>query len=169
MERAVIFSSVNTSARKGESMTVLEDLRAMEQRVTARIEELRPALEEYRELEAAARRLGLDVSAATKSPSARRGGRATKTAKPASRSAAKSPTRTKSRTRRVASARTKSASSRRVQRRDQVLELIKDRPGISVPDIGKELGVDPTGLYRVVRQLQTEGAVKKEGMTLQVA
>jgi DNA-binding Lrp family transcriptional regulator len=37
-----------------------------------------------------------------------------------------------------------------------------------VPELGKELGVDPTGLYRVVRQLQTDGVIEKKGMALRV-
>jgi hypothetical protein len=135
--------------QKGAAMTVLEDLEAIEHRVTARIDELRPMLEEYRELEAAARRLGIDVDAI----------------KPASRSSS----RRRTRRRRAKPARRGARSSGRVQRRDQVLALINERPGISVPDIGKELGVDPTGLYRVVRQLQKEGAIRKEGLALQPA
>ena len=129
-------------------MTVLEDLKAIEQRVTARIDELRPLLEEYRELESAARRLGIDVDAI----------------EPARRSSSG-----RTRRRRAKPARRRARSSGRVQRRDQVLALINERPGISVPDIGKELGVDPTGLYRVVRQLQKEGAIRKEGPALQPA
>jgi hypothetical protein len=134
--------------RKAHQLTVLEDLEAIEQRLTARIRELRPMLEEYRELEAAARRLGIDVDAI----------------KPASRSSSRT-----TRRRRAKPARTRSRSTGRVQRRDQVLALINERPGISVSGIGRELGVDPTGLYRVVRQLQEEGAVKKDGLALQPA
>jgi hypothetical protein len=75
-------------------MTVLDDLKTIEQRLTARLAELRPALEEYRELEAAARRLGLDVEAAAKTPG-----------RPARRRAA--------RTGKAAPARAKAASSSR--------------------------------------------------------
>lgn len=146
-------------------MTVLDDLKAVEQRLTARLDELRPALEEYRELEAAARRLGIDVdpAASTARRSAAKPSTSTRPRRSATRRAA--PTRAK----RTAPTRAKGASSRPGQRRDQVLALIVARPGISVPDIGKELGVDPTGLYRVVRQLEAQGAVKKEGMALHVA
>jgi hypothetical protein len=127
-------------------MTVLEDLKTLEHRLTARLKELRPALEEYRELEAAARRLGIDVDSIAESKPAR--SRRRRAAKPASRSRRRGP---------------------RVQRRDQVLALINERPGITVPEIGKELGVDPTGLYRIVRQLEADKAIKKEGMALRPA
>ena len=55
------------------------------------------------------------------------------------------------------------------ERRARVLALIEQRPGISVPDISKELGVDPPPLYRVVRKLQSDGVVKKEGRALRLA
>jgi DNA-binding MarR family transcriptional regulator len=43
---------------------------------------------------------------------------------------------------------------------------VQKRPGVTVPDIAKEIGVDPTGLYRVVRQLEEDGLVSKSGMQL---
>jgi hypothetical protein len=147
------------------SLTVLDDLKAVEQRLTARLEELRPALEEYRELEAAARRLGIDVDPAA-GTATRSAAKPSSTRKPRMSGARRAaPTRAKRR----APARTKRAPRRAVQRRDQVLALIEARPGITVPDIGRELGVDPTGLYRVVRQLEAQGAIKKEGMALRLA
>ena len=123
-------------------MSVLEDLKSMEQRVMRRLGELRPLVEEYQELEKVARRLGLDTTQpARRKPSKgrRAGGR------------------------RLA---TRRSTGGRVQRRDQVLALVNERPGITVPEIAKELKVDPTGLYRVVRQLQGDGAIEKEGTAL---
>lgn len=55
------------------------------------------------------------------------------------------------------------------KRRDQVLELVRERPGITVPEIGQALNVDPTGLYRVVRQLESDGVVTKRAKELHPA
>jgi hypothetical protein len=131
-------------------MSVLEDLKGIEQRLMARMDELRPALEEYRQLEEAARRLGLDAADRVR-PAA-----------PRPRSAAKrsAPSTPGPRRRRPASG---------VSRRDQVLAIVTQRPGATVPEIGKELKVDPTGLYRVVRGLEKEGLILKEGTALRPA
>ena len=49
-------------------------------------------------------------------------------------------------------------------RADQVLKVIRENPGISVSEIGDRLGMKQKNyLYRVVGNLQGEGAVKKEG------
>jgi DNA-binding MarR family transcriptional regulator len=47
-----------------------------------------------------------------------------------------------------------------------VLGLIRERPGITVSEIAKETGVDAPSLYRVVRRLQAEGTINKEGREL---
>jgi DNA-binding MarR family transcriptional regulator len=68
------------------------------------------------------------------------------------------------------SPRTERAGSSRSSRRQQdVLRLVKQRPGISVSEIAKELGVDATGLYRPVHKLEQDGAIIKRGVTLQPA
>ena len=43
---------------------------------------------------------------------------------------------------------------------------MRQRPGISIKQIGDELGIDPTGLYRSVRELQQQGAITKQGPRL---
>ena len=49
-------------------------------------------------------------------------------------------------------------------RADQVLGVIRENPGISVSEIGDRLGMKQKNyLYRVVGNLQSEGAVKKDG------
>ncbi|MDQ3933478.1 MAG: winged helix-turn-helix transcriptional regulator, partial [Actinomycetota bacterium] len=53
---------------------------------------------------------------------------------------------------------------RGVNRADQVLKVIRENPGISVSEIGDKLGMEQKNyLYRVVGNLQGEGAVKKDG------
>src|SRR4051812_50197691 len=101
--------------------------------------ELRPLVDEYRELEQVAQRLGVTPSAAdTPSP----------------------PRRTRRRRARTRTAAPASAGGRARTngRRDQLLEMVKARPGITVREIGSELGVDPTSLYRIGHPLQAERA-----------
>jgi hypothetical protein len=49
------------------------------------------------------------------------------------------------------------------QRREQVLRRVHAQPGVTVRELGLAMGVDPTSLYRPVRQLEAEGAIRKEG------
>jgi hypothetical protein len=52
-------------------------------------------------------------------------------------------------------------------RREQLLALVVDQPGITVAQAGKQFGInDATGLYRVARRLQDEGLVRKRGAEL---
>jgi DNA-binding MarR family transcriptional regulator len=44
--------------------------------------------------------------------------------------------------------------------------MVKARPGITVREVGSELGVDPTSLYRIVHRLEKEGALQKSGREL---
>jgi transcriptional regulator with GAF, ATPase, and Fis domain len=147
-------------------MSVLDQFRDAEQRVAQRLKELEPAVAEYRELEAVAQRLGLNGT--TAEPSARPA-RRTGTAR-ASRARAKRATGDGQ------SASTGQRGPRRSrrgaapgQREEQLLALVRERPGITVADAGKALGVDPTGLYRVVRRLEQRGEVLKSGRNLQPA
>jgi CRP-like cAMP-binding protein len=134
-------------------MSVLEDLRDIENRLAARMRELRPLVEEYRELEAFAQRLGINVDEA---PPART------TAASASAKQRRAGTRTSGR-------RAKRTMAPKGQRQQQMIELLRDRPGITVRDIGKEIGVDPTSLYRIVRALEREGTITKQGSELRLA
>jgi predicted transcriptional regulator len=136
-------------------MTVLDDLESFEKRVIARMQELEPLIEEYEKLEELAKRLGIDR---TRRPPAKRGA----TTRARSTIAARA-TRSRSAGSGLRGARGGAAQGRR---RDQVLALVKRQPGVTVPEIAKELGVDPTGLYRVVRTLQSDGQIKKEGKSL---
>jgi hypothetical protein len=152
-------------------VSVLDDLRAAESRVAARLKELRPAVDEYRELEAVAERLGIDVSPApaTKPAPVRRTRRSPrKSAKttPGSTDRSRSPDAP------VAGVRAKTSSRRRAiarpgQRGEQLVELVRARPGITVRQAGGELGVDPTSLYRIVRRLEASGEVRKNGRGLE--
>jgi predicted Rossmann fold nucleotide-binding protein DprA/Smf involved in DNA uptake len=45
----------------------------------------------------------------------------------------------------------------------QALELVKSRPGITIPEIATEIKIEPNYLYRVMPRLEQEGQVKRDG------
>lgn len=139
-------------------MSVLDDLRSLEQRLTARLAELEPLVEEHRELRALAQRLGIDVDNA--SAHRDRGGAKPR---PAAARGARSVNVTRQRDGRKRPGGTQATGR---ERRERVLDLIKERPGITVPEIAQETGVDAPSLYRVVRRLLGEGVIRKDGTSL---
>src|SRR3954447_7939331 len=149
-------------------MSVLEELRRVEEQVLARLRELRPLVGEYERLRQVADRLGLQVDesesgeATTPRGDGARAG-ATKRSSTAKRASAK---------RRAARGASRSAaggSSRppaRVDRDADVLRVVRERPGVTVRELAEALGVDASGLYRPVRRLQERGQVRKDGVRL---
>jgi winged helix-turn-helix DNA-binding protein len=129
-------------------MSVLEELRAIEQQVLTRLHELEPLVAEYEDLLRAAERLNLDYRAQKASP-------------PESPRRAGAPARSRRGRRR--------APVGFADRAAQVLEQVRANPGTTVPEIGKRLNVDYTGLYRIVRRLEGEGALRKSGSKLELA
>ena len=127
-------------------MSVIDDLKGLEDRVARRMTELRPLVDEYHELEQVAQRLGV--------------------APPSATDTAPRPRRSARRARRSAPANADGRRARTNGRRDQLLEMVKARPGITVREIGTELGVDPTSLYRIVHRLEQDGALEKRGREL---
>jgi hypothetical protein len=129
--------------------------------IDTRLQQLRPAHEEYLTLLEAKQALeGLKALSDTgRTPARRRPGRP-----PGS-----------GRGRRAAATRAKAASNgRRRARRggrrraggtraDQALELIKSNPGIGVPQIADRMGIRQNYLYRVTAALQKQGSVKRKG------
>jgi hypothetical protein len=136
-------------------VSVLDDLRSVERRVVERLAELEPLVREYNELLAEAKRHNLTPGAADGSAVQSRRRRA---------QAAAAPT-----TRRSAATAERRTRARRSQRREQVLELVTQRPGITVSELGKELNVDPTSLYRVVNGLHRDEQITKTGRELRPA
>jgi hypothetical protein len=142
-------------------MSVLEDLRAFEQRLVARIAELQPVVEEYEELKRAAERLGIDVTTASGQPRQRPRAKAKGSSRTPRRRVKAAASRGSSGLRRPGGTRATGA-----ERRERVLALIAGKPGITVREMSEEMGVDAPQLYRVVRKLQSEGRIKKEGTSL---
>jgi uncharacterized membrane protein len=178
-------------------VSVLDQFRTAEEQVAKRLRELKPLVAEYHELEHVAQRLGLNVSddatvSSEPQPASRkatRRGRRASTTKPRSTTKARSATSSRAgsgdgataptfvaatQPRRVRSPRNsvskRRAGANRTSRREQdVLRLVNERPGITVSEIAKRLGVDATGLYRPVHKLEQRGAISKQGPALQPA
>jgi hypothetical protein len=48
-------------------------------------------------------------------------------------------------------------------RANQALELVKGRPGITIPQIAESMNIEPNYLYRVMPKLVSDGQVRREG------
>jgi hypothetical protein len=139
-------------------VSVIDELKGLEERVAQRMQELRPLVAEYRELEQVAEKLGVAPNDGTDASTPVR--RSTRRARSTRRGTAKT---------RATTAVTTGASARRGRqngRREQLLSMVKARPGITVREVGSELGVDPTSLYRIVHRLEQEGQLQKSGREL---
>jgi hypothetical protein len=149
--------------RRDRALSVLDELHDVERRIAARLAELKPVVEEYEELQRVAERLGFETAPRqSRAAPARRARRAAAKPKRSRRAVrTKSPARGSASRRRAGGTQ---ATGR--ERRERVLALIREQPGITVPDISALVGVDAPSLYRVVRKLQSEGIVKKEGKQL---
>jgi hypothetical protein len=144
-------------------MSLIDQVKALEQDVVARLAELQPAVAEYHELQRVAERLGISTDDAVPTRSGRRASRKT------TRGAGSAASTRSSKPRATTSRRRKGAAGGRGNRADQILQQVSRQPGITVAAIGKSLGVDPTGLYRPVRQLVGEGKLRKDGSSLHPA
>jgi hypothetical protein len=120
--------------------------------ISNRLKELRPLVEEYHRLEAAAAALdgvdGAPTSAGRPAGAARAGSRATTRARPAA--AKKTPGRR---------GRPKGSGTRG----KEALALVRSKPGITIPELAEAMGIKQNYLYRVMPGLQKDGFVRKEG------
>ncbi len=113
--------------------------------IQARLKELKPMVEEYTRLEAAERALsGVGNNGTSRS--------ATATAAPARR-------RRSSGSGTGRRGRPRGSGTRAVQ----ALELVKARPGITIPELAEAMGIKQNYLYRVMPTLAEEGKVTKSG------
>jgi hypothetical protein len=60
-------------------------------------------------------------------------------------------------------ARTRSTRRNGNTRAAQTLELVRQRPGITIPEIAKAMKIEPNYLYRVLPRLASEGQIKRDG------
>ena len=71
--------------------------------------------------------------------------------------------------RRTSSTRTRARRStggrrgRRGTRAGEALELVKSRPGITIPELAHEMKIAPNYLYRVLPPLAEQGQIKRDG------
>ena len=112
--------------------------------INTRLKELRPLVEEFHRLEAAAAALegvpaGGRSTAAAATPRKRRDGGSSGGTGRRGRPRG-SGTRSK-----------------------QALELVRTRPGITIPEIAEAMDIQQNCLYRVLPSLQKDGLVRKEG------
>jgi hypothetical protein len=109
-----------------------------------RLSELKPLVDEYHRLEAAVTALaGVNGNGNGAAP------RAARKAAPRKRSASGTGKR----------GRPKGSG----QRGKQALELVKAKPGITIPEIADAMGIKQNYLYRVLPGLQQDGLVSKKG------
>jgi predicted ArsR family transcriptional regulator len=57
----------------------------------------------------------------------------------------------------------RSRGRRNGTRADQALALVRERPGITIPEIAASLGTEPNYLYRVMPNLVKDGKVRRDG------
>jgi len=115
--------------------------------IGARLKELKPLVEEFERLEAAAAALAGVAQSNGHAPAARRG---------AGRAASTSSRRGAGTGRR---GRPKGSGTRGVE----ALALVRAQPGITIPEIAEQMGIKQNYLYRVLPGLAEDGLVRKDG------
>ena len=117
--------------------------------IRARLKELKPLVEEYQRLEAAAAALAGVSDRSTSAPRATRG-------RPRATKPARRPDGATTRGRR---GRPKGSG----KRSEEAFALVKANPGITIPQIAEHMGIKQNYLYRVLPSLASEGRVQKDG------
>jgi hypothetical protein len=139
--------------------------------ITERLKELRPLVEEFNRLEAAAIALaGAVGSAASKAGQAVGRGRGRGRPRRATSSAPKAAETSQPVKARAARKPAGRPAKRRAGRRKgsgtraaEALSLVQGQPGITIPELAARMGISPNYLYRVLPGLQKEGAIRKDG------
>jgi hypothetical protein len=111
--------------------------------IDARLSELKPLVDEYERLNKAREALGGVGGTSTRATPARR-----------------------TRARRATTTRRASGGRRGRRggtRATQTLELVRSKPGISIPELASAMGIQPNYLYRVLPGLEKEGQIKRQG------
>lgn len=123
--------------------------------IAARLKELKPLVDEYQRLEAAAAALdgvpadGVGAAGSAKAPAVGRRARA--------QSAPRRPKSNGSGTGRRG--RPKGTGTRGAE----ALALVRSKPGITIPEIADQMGIKQNYLYRVLPRLADDGLVTKDG------
>jgi hypothetical protein len=133
--------------------------------ITDRLKELKPAVDEFNRLEAAASALAgvggtSPTGAATSAPRRRGPGRprgSVNRAKAASES--KKTTRKPRAAGRRRAGRRKGSGTRAIE----AFSFVQGQPGITIPELAAKMGIKQNYLYRVLPGLEQEGKVTKRG------
>ncbi len=113
--------------------------------ISQRLKELRPLVEEYHRLEAAEQALsGVGTSTTT-------------------RAAATPPPKRRQQRAKAPGTRRRGRPKGSGTRANQALDLVKARPGITIPELAEAMGIKQNYLYRVMPGLADEGKVTKSG------
>jgi sugar-specific transcriptional regulator TrmB len=119
---------------------VADFLDAKRKEIQDRLKELRPLVDEYNRLESAERALsGMDTKTTT----------------------AAAPTRRRRRS--TGNGRRRGRPRGTGTRAQQALQLVTERPGITIPELAQAMGIKQNYLYRVMPTLAEEGKVTKSG------
>jgi hypothetical protein len=160
-----------------QDSTVTDFLDEKQREITDRLKELKPLIEEYQRLEAAAAALdGLGVTAAAVTTAAPKATRKAARKVPGRRGPGR-PRGSKTKTRAAAAAPAETAAPagrggprRKAGRRKgsgtraaQALSFVQGQPGITIPELAARMGIKQNYLYRVLPTLEEEGKVHKEG------
>jgi len=121
--------------------------------IGARLKELKPLVDEYTRLQAAAAALD-GVPANSAAPSTPR-----RTAARASAGGRKRGSRAKSGAPGKRRGRPKGSGTRG----NEALQLVKSNPGITIPELAEKMGIKQNYLYRVLPGLAQDGLVAKDG------
>lgn len=126
--------------------------------IDKRLSELKPLIDEYNRLQAAAEALGGIARSSANGSTAAPARRGRPPGSKNRRAAATKATRAK----------TSGASGRgrrkgTGKRAAEALSVITAQPGITAPELASKINVNPTYLYRVLPGLQQEGKITKQG------
>jgi hypothetical protein len=130
--------------------------------ITDRLKELKPLMDEYSRLEAAAAALDgvRGSSAATATPRRRGPGRPRGSV---SRAKAKTATRTAAKPARKPGRRRTGRRKGSGTRAAEALSFVQGQPGITIPELAAKMGIKQNYLYRVLPGLEQEKKVAKKG------
>ncbi|HWX97627.1 MAG TPA: hypothetical protein VNZ01_12365 [Solirubrobacteraceae bacterium] len=133
--------------------------------ITDRLKELKPLVEEYSRLEAAAAALdGVGGSSAATAAPRRRGpgrprGSRSRTKAAATKTAAKATRKPGRPAGRRRAGRRKGSGTRAAE----ALSFVQGQPGITIPELAAKMGIKQNYLYRVLPGLEQENKVTKKG------
>jgi hypothetical protein len=171
-KRTSVRSSSNRCGRdhiytSEEDLIVTDFLDEKRREITDRLKELKPMVDEYNRLEAAASALAdvggaAPATGAKAAPGRRRGpGRPRGSVNRTSTAAA--PATAKRKAGRPAGRRRAGRRKGSGTRAAEALSFVQGQPGITIPELAAKMGIKQNYLYRVLPGLQEEGKVTKQG------